>query len=90
MINEFILSFIAMFMILTPFTSVLAFLSLTKGCSGREKTKNALIAVGVAFSLLVVFVFAGPFLLEAMGACSIPFQHPCNSSHWKIQHKSFP
>jgi len=67
MINEFILSFIAMFMILTPFTSMIAFISLTKGDSEREKTKNALIAIGVAFFLLVIFVFAGPFLLQAMG-----------------------
>jgi multiple antibiotic resistance protein len=70
MIDQFIgallASFIPLFIILDPFLSLAAFISITKGMSTGDKAKQALIAAGVAFGLLIVFLFIGTFLLTAL------------------------
>jgi multiple antibiotic resistance protein len=64
MLFEFIKSFIALFIIIDPFVSMPVFISLTKWQKDKQKNKEAFIAVGVAFVLIIIFLFVGMLLLD--------------------------
>jgi multiple antibiotic resistance protein len=65
-IDQIIQSFIVIFIILDPFLSLATFISLTKGMPEKEKAKQAMLASGVAFGLLVLFLFSGNYILQAV------------------------
>lgn len=60
-------SFWKLLIILDPFLGVAMFLAVTKGMDAKERAKQALIATGVALSLLLLFLFIGDPLLKFMG-----------------------
>jgi multiple antibiotic resistance protein len=60
-------AFAALFIVMDPFTSVPAFLALTKKFSPRERQEAAQVAGAVAALVLFGFLFTGPALLSIMG-----------------------
>lgn len=66
-LSSFFICFITLLIIIDPFMSLLAFISLTRNSSPIEKSKQALIAVGVAAALMIVFLFSGLYLLDKIG-----------------------
>lgn len=67
MFNEFIKSFIILFIIMDPFMSAIFFLSYCKSTNDQEKNKAIWIALIVAAALLFVFLFSGLYLLNILG-----------------------
>lgn len=67
MLEEFIRSFITLFIIMDPFMSVAFFLGYSKGFDQKQKNKSILIAIAVAAGLLFVFLFSGLYLLNILG-----------------------
>jgi multiple antibiotic resistance protein len=67
MIEEFIRSFITLFIIIDPFMSVAFFLGMTKDYDTKQKNKSIVIALWVAAILLFVFLFTGLYLLNVLG-----------------------
>ena len=60
-------AFAALFIVMDPFSSVPAFLSLTKKFTPKQKSDAAGVAGAVAALVLFGFLFAGPALLSVMG-----------------------
>jgi multiple antibiotic resistance protein len=70
MFEEFIRSFITLFIIMDPFMSVAFFLGYSKNLDSKQKDKSIMIAIGVAAFLLLLFLISGLYLL---GVLSISF-----------------
>lgn len=64
---SFLTAFIALFIVMDPFSSVPVFLSLTRNFSPEKRREAANVAALVATGVLVGFLFAGPLLLSFMG-----------------------
>jgi multiple antibiotic resistance protein len=60
-------AFIAIFVVMDPFSSVPVFLSLTKKFSPKKRREAAYVAGAVASLVLFGFLFIGPSLLSIMG-----------------------
>ena len=58
---------VSLFFILDPFASLPVFMSVTKGLDGDTVRSYADRAALVAAALLVVFIFAGPYLMDVFG-----------------------
>jgi multiple antibiotic resistance protein len=67
MFEEFIRSFITLFIIMDPFMSVAFFLGYSKNLDSKQKDKAILIAIGVAAFLMLVFLISGLYLLNTLG-----------------------
>lgn len=67
MFEEFIRSFITLFIIMDPFMSVAFFLGYSKDFDQKQKDKAIMIAIGVAAFLLLVFLISGLYLLNTLG-----------------------
>jgi len=65
--SEIIPAFIALFIVMDPFTSVPVFISLTRRHSPGKKAEAARIAALVAAGVLVGFLLAGPLALSYLG-----------------------
>lgn len=66
---DFLAVFIFFFAVIDPVGTVPVFIAVTRGYDAAAKRKIAIIATGIAASILVFFAVAGEFLLTAM---SIP------------------
>jgi len=60
-------AFIALFIVMDPFTSVPVFISLTRKFSFEKKRESAAVAGMVATGVLMGFLLLGPFALQFMG-----------------------
>lgn len=67
MFEEFLRSFITLFIIMDPFMSVAFFLGYSKNLDSKQKDKSILIAIGVAAVLLLLFLISGLYLLNVLG-----------------------
>lgn len=65
--TSFITAFIALFVVMDPFSSVPVFISLTRKFAPGKRLDAANVAVLVATGVLVGFLFLGPIALELMG-----------------------
>lgn len=66
MFEEFMRSFITLFVIMDPFMSSAFFLGYSKNFDQKQKDKSILIAIGVAAFLLLVFLVLGLYLLDIL------------------------
>ncbi|MFA6213886.1 MAG: MarC family protein [Candidatus Micrarchaeia archaeon] len=66
-VPSIITAFIAIFIVMDPFTSVPVFLSLTKKFTQKQRQDAAWVAGAVAALVLFGFLFLGPALLSVMG-----------------------
>ena len=66
-IPSIVTAFIALFIVMDPFSSVPVFLSLTKKFTHKERQDAAWVAGAVAALVLFGFLFIGPWLLSVMG-----------------------
>ena len=66
-IASIITAFIALFVVMDPFSSVPVFLSLTRKFTPQKKREAANIAAVVATGVLLGFLFVGPVVLQFMG-----------------------
>ena len=66
-ISSIIPAFIALFIVMDPFSSVPVFLSLTKKFTPKQRKEAAWVAGAVAALVLFGFLFIGPALLSVMG-----------------------
>lgn len=73
-ISAAIKSFVALFIIIDPFLSLAVFIALTKGMDKKEISRQAFIAVLVAFGLLLIFLFSGLLLLNLLGISFASFK----------------
>jgi len=62
-----ITAFVALFIVMDPFSSVPVFISLTKKYEHGRRNEAALVATLVAAGVSLGFLFAGPYLLDVMG-----------------------
>ncbi|VVB99800.1 MarC family integral membrane protein [uncultured archaeon] len=62
-----ITAFVALFIVMDPFSSVPVFITLTKKYTQEKKNEAALVATVVAAGVSLGFLFAGPYLLNVMG-----------------------
>lgn len=69
-----ITAFIALFIVMDPFSSVPVFMSLTRKFSPERKSESARIAGLVATGVLLGFLFLGPIVLSYMGIRFESFQ----------------
>ncbi|HIH32476.1 TPA: MarC family protein [Candidatus Woesearchaeota archaeon] len=67
MFEEFLRSFITLFIIMDPFVSVVFFLGYSKSLNQKQKNNAVLIAISVAAILLFIFLVSGLFLLNTLG-----------------------
>lgn len=65
-LSSIIFSFVTLFVIMDPFPGIIPFLNFTKGRSDHEKKICATKAATIALILALVFLFAGPYLLNAL------------------------
>jgi multiple antibiotic resistance protein len=65
-ISQVLYSFSTLLIILDPFLGLAVFSALTKGMSIKEKFREATVASGVAFSLLIIFMLTGIWLLHLL------------------------
>ncbi len=63
----FMTSFVTLFVIMDPFASLPAFITLTKRFNDSQRMKAANKAVLIAGILALIFLFAGTALLDALG-----------------------
>lgn len=73
-LDEFLRSFVLLFIIMNPFASLPLFLSLTRGLPGKQRTESANSAVLVAGLLLFVFLFFGQAILGFLSLSFSSFQ----------------
>ncbi|MCX6772274.1 MAG: MarC family protein [Candidatus Micrarchaeota archaeon] len=66
-LTSIITAYIALFVVMDPFTSVPVFLTLTKKFTQQKKREAANIAAVVATGVLLGFLFVGPLVLQFMG-----------------------
>jgi multiple antibiotic resistance protein len=59
--------FVTIFIIVDPFLGLAVFLSLTEGMDKKGIRKQAAIASGVALGIMLLFLFAGMAILDALG-----------------------
>ena len=69
-----ITAFIALLIVMDPFSSVPVFISLTKKYSPKKRMEAAQVASLVATGMLFGFMIAGPLLLSIMGISMSSFQ----------------
>jgi len=62
-----ITAFVALFIVMDPFSSVPVFITLTKKYEPKRRSEAALVATLVAGGVSLGFLFAGPYLLGVMG-----------------------
>jgi multiple antibiotic resistance protein len=67
LLEQIILSFITIFVIMDPFASIPAFISLSKDYTQKEKDKAANEAILVALALVVIFLFLGQSIFDVLG-----------------------
>ena len=67
-------AFVALFVIMDPFSSIPIFVSLTKKHSGEQKHEAAVVAASVATGVFVGFLVFGPFILSVLGVRLESFQ----------------
>lgn len=67
MIRTFAYYFTALFVILDPVGTAALFAGLTRGTSAELKRRMAVRGVAIAGALLLIFAFAGDFILRALG-----------------------
>ena len=67
MLEEFLLFFIPVFVVIDPFASLPLFLTLTAGMDEKQRRGVAKLANLVAFVFLVVFALVGKFILDYLG-----------------------
>ena len=66
-IQEFLILFIPIFVVIDPFASLPLFLTLTAGMNEKQRRSVAKTANIVAFIFLVVFALVGKFILDYLG-----------------------
>lgn len=66
-LGQFFASFVLLFVIIDPFSSLPVFMSVTKKSNPGEKRRSANTAVSVAGALMLVFLFFGTPILSALG-----------------------
>lgn len=66
-LEEVVLSFITIFVIMDPFASIPAFISLSKNYKQKQKDKAANEAIMVAAILIAVFLFSGTAIFSLLG-----------------------
>ncbi|OIO27170.1 hypothetical protein AUJ14_00165 [Candidatus Micrarchaeota archaeon CG1_02_55_22] len=74
LVTDLVFAVITLFVIIDPVLSLAPFLALTKKFSAAERQATANRAVYVAGALAVVFLLAGPFLMEAIGISLASFK----------------
>ncbi len=67
MLNEFLLIFIPVFVVIDPFASLPLFLSLTSEMDEKARMYVAKLSNLVAFSFLTIFAFVGKLILDYLG-----------------------
>lgn len=72
-IDAILKSFAAIFVIMDPFASIPVFLMITRGEKDSGKLHAAAVACAVAAGVLLIFMAAGPWLLETMGITTKSF-----------------
>jgi len=73
-IGALVTAFIALFIVMDPFSSVPVFISLTKSFSPEKKQEAARIAGMVAAGVLVGFLLLGPLALSILGIRMASFE----------------
>lgn len=73
-LGSLLYAFSALFVILDPILSVPIFVSMTRGQSSAEISKQAVIAVAVAGFLLYIFLFFNFFIFDILGISLPSFQ----------------
>jgi len=73
-IGDLLYCTLALFIILDPLLSVPIFVSMTKGKSSREISREAAIATGVAGVLMYLFLFGNFVIFETLGITIATFQ----------------
>ncbi|WP_135612323.1 MarC family protein [Methanococcoides sp. AM1] len=66
-VGYFIYSFIKLFVIVSPITGVITFITLTDGLSRSEKNLIAKKSVTLAFVIALFFLFTGTIILDILG-----------------------
>jgi len=66
-LSAIITAFIALFIVMDPFSSVPVFISLTKKFTPEKKRESAKVAGLVAAGVLIGFLFLGPLALSILG-----------------------
>ena len=73
-VDQFIYAFVTLFVILDPFASIPAFLTLTRNVSDEERRRIAHRAVFLAAILAYVFLFTGHSILTMLGVSLSSFK----------------
>lgn len=73
-IDQFVYAFVTLFVILDPFASIPAFLTLTRKVSDEERRRIAHKAVLIAAVLAYVFLFTGQSILQMLGVTLSSFK----------------
>ncbi|NPE27303.1 NAAT family transporter [Methanococcoides sp. SA1] len=66
-VSYFITSFITLFVIVSPITGVITFITLTNGLNLNEKNLIAKKSVTLAFMISIFFIFTGTTILDILG-----------------------
>lgn len=66
-LDALVKSFVAIFAIMDPLASLPTFLMLTRKQTPQQRRDSAILATATAGAALIVFVVAGPALMEALG-----------------------
>lgn len=72
--DDLLRALVAFFAIIDPIGNLLVFHLFMQTASGRDRAVAALIAVGAAFAMLVVFALAGTQVLEFLGISADSFR----------------
>ncbi len=72
--DSLVRAFVALFVIMDPFSSLPVFISMTKNLRARERAHAADRAALVAGATLIFFTIFGPALLEALGITAKSFE----------------
>jgi multiple antibiotic resistance protein len=72
--NSFVYEFVTLFVVLDPVATVPVFISVTGGLDRRRSLQVAAYALGISFLVLLFFISAGQFLLEALKIPMASFQ----------------
>ncbi len=73
-LNDFLYEFVTLLVILDPIATIPMYLAVTQGLGRRQSLAVAFYAVGIAFLILLFFIFAGQFLLTALKIPMASFQ----------------
>jgi multiple antibiotic resistance protein len=72
--QERLSEFVTLFIVVNPISALPMFIAVTAGFDAATQRRVALIAVLVAFAVLVLFIIGGGFVLEKMGISLRSFQ----------------